>query len=396
MKQLLACLTGLFAALLLGGCSSQGKSAPPPVSVQVEARDNSALVTFSMEDGVEYWLFYAPSSSLTATNFTSILGGRMLTGAISPQVIGGLDNGTAYYFTVNGRTHGGPGGTGTPLASAMPRLAGGSWRAGTPVSGGDLRGVTFGGVFVAVGAGGAMFSSSDGISWTALNFVVANDFNAVSFVNNVYVAVGAGGTLLASADATTWTQQATGTASDLHAVAGDGLGKYVVVGAGGTIIVTAPGGTWTAASTGTTSRLYGASYGNGRFVAVGAGGVVLTSTDALTWAVVASQTSSDLRSVAYSSTASLFVAVGVAGALVTSPDGMTWTPQAPVSNRTLNAVVGGSQFVAVGNEGAIFTSADGVSWHPAVSGTGVSLFAAAYGNSHYAVAGAAGTNLTAY
>ena len=396
MKQLLACLVGLLAVLQLGGCSSQGKSAPPPASVQAEARENGVLVTFPMEEGVEYWLFYAPSASLTSTNFISVAGGKVRTGAVSPVLVPLLENGTTYYFTINGRTQGGPGGTGTPLVSATPRLAGGTWSAAAAIPSADLRGTAFGGVFIAVGANGAMFSSPDGISWTALNFVVASDLNSVSFVNNVYMAVGAGGVLLASTDAATWTQQTTGTASDLQAVAGNGAGTYVVVGAGGAIIASTGGGGWTAASSGTSGRLYGASFGNGRFVAVGAGGVALTSADGLSWTAVSSQTNSDLRSVAYSASASLFVAVGAAGSLATSPDGITWTARAPISTRTMNAVIAGSQFVAVGNEGTILTSVDGIAWQAAASGTLVNLFGTAYGNSHYVAAGAAGTNLTAY
>ena len=143
MKRLFVWLAGMLAIALLAGCDSGGKSADPPASVVAQARENSVLVTFPMVDGVEYWLFYAPTGELTSTNFNSVAGGKVITAAWSPQLVSGLTNGVTYYFTMNGRTAGGPGGTGTPLVSATPRLAGATWTAGAPIVAGDLRGTAF-------------------------------------------------------------------------------------------------------------------------------------------------------------------------------------------------------------------------------------------------------------
>lgn len=394
MTRLLAFLLALAAVSLLAGCSSQGKEASPPTTIQAAAGDSSAVVSFSMDPGVEYWLFYAPSNNLTSTNFTTVAGGKLITNAVSPQVVAGLTNGTTYYFTINGRTNNGPGGAGTPLVSATPRAAGYTWKSGQSLVAGDLRGAAFGTVFVVVGASGAMFSTLDGASWTAINYVVTSDLNAVFYGIGRYVAVGAGGVALVSADTITWTAANSGTSNNLNAGASNG-GVYLAVGAGGTSTVSADGQTWVVGKAGTSNDLYGLTYGNGIWVAVGASGVIVTSTDGTTWQAIASPTSSDLRAVTFSATTATFVAVGAGGTVVTSPDGANWTSRGPIASTLLTGVSFGSQFAAVGNNGNIFTSLDGVSWQAALSGTTNNLNTVAFGNFRFLAAGVAGTNLYA-
>lgn len=396
MKRLFSFLVGLTAAVLLGGCNSQGKPADPPQSIQADARENGVVVSFPMAEGVEYWIFYAPSNSLTSTNFTTVPGGRVLPAAVSPQLIAGLTNGTTYYFTINGRTRGGPGGPGTPLVSATPRLAGSDWRTGAPIAPTDIRSVAYGSFFAAIGAGGRMFSSTDGIAWTALSFVASGELNRIRYGIGIYAALGAGGLVMTSSDTATWTVQTTEATSDLHDLTTDGVGTYVAVGANGTIVVSSGGGSWSRVSSGTGNNLYGVMYAGGRYVAVGAGGIAVTSTDALNWTSVPSQSTQDLRSVTYHDTLGRFVAVGAAGTVVTSGDGLTWTGQAPLSAKDLNEVLVGGQLVAVGADGVIFTSADGLSWQAASSATSSTLNGLAYGNSRYVAVGAGGASLTSY
>ena len=394
MTRFLVFIAAMSAIALLAGCGNQGKSADAPAAIQATAGDTSVVVSFPMESNVEYWLFYAPSSSLTSTNFNTVPGGKVITSAVSPQVVAGLANGTTYYFTINARTNNGPGGPGTALVSATPRAAGNSWSLRPPLISSDLRGAAYGATFVAVGANGAMFSTPDAISWTAINFVVTSDLNAVFFGIGRYVAVGASGVMLLSTDAITWTPVSSGTPNSLNAGASNGA-IYLAVGAGGAFTVSADGQAWEVRNAGTSSNLYGVAFGNGIWVAVGANGAIVTSTDTANWQVVASQTSSDLRAVTYGATAATFVAVGAGGTVVTSLDGVNWTARAPISSITLTGVSFGSQFAAVGNNGSIFTSADGVSWRAAPSGTTSNLNTVAYGNLRFLAAGAAGTNLYA-
>ncbi len=406
MRRYLMLVAAILTGLLVSGCGSTGHSAPPPASVTAVAGDGMVTLSWPMDPGVEYWLFYANSTSISTTNWISIPSARSVIGATSPYVVTGLTNGVVYSFTINGRTGGGPGGDGTPSVSAIPRLAGTAsaslpvpWVAGSALGTSDLRGVTWGTAFVAVGANGAMYSSSDGTAWTALNSGIATNLNAATY-RTIYLAAGDGGAMLYSTDATSWTPQQTGTANNLYAISTNS-GLFVAVGAKGTIISSADGINWTAAAnSATTNDLYGVTrYGDGLWIAVGANGTLITSTDGSNWTARTSNTAQDLKGVAYgvnsATGAGLFLAVGANGTLVTSPDAVTWTVQPAIGANTLSSVTYRSQFIAVGAGGQIFTSTDGTSWARQPSTTGSNLNAIVYSPYKYSVIGAAGVNLLA-
>ena len=406
MRRLLMLLAAVLAGLLVAGCGGKGAPADPPASVVALAGDGIITVTWPMEPGVDYWMFYANATSISTSNWTSIPGSKSVIGVTSPFVATGLANGSIYSFTINGRTNGGPGGEGTPSVSAIPRLAGTAtaslpapWVAGTALGASDLRGLTVGAVYVAVGAGGTMYSSTDGTKWTAVTSGIATKLNAAVY-RGVYLAAGDGGAMLYSTDAITWTPRTSGTANNLYAV-GTNAGLFVAVGAKGTIVYSADGITWTAAADSATANdLYAvASYGGGLWVAVGANGTLVTSADAKTWKAVASNTAQDLKGIAYgingTTGALTVVAVGAAGALITSPDSATWTAQPAIGANTLAAVTYGRQFVAVGAKGSIYTSTDGTTWAAQPSATISDLNAVSDATYSYSVVGAAGTNLLA-
>ncbi len=402
MKRFFTCIATIAAVLFLAGCGG-GSPADPPTDIRVVPGDGIVTVYFTATPGVDYMLFRAAASSITKENFHTFPEAKGYLSVSSPKVVTGLINGTTYSFTLAGSKKGGPDGLGTPSVSAVPRPAGATWSAGTPLGSNDLRGVAFGTVLVAVGAKGAMFTSIDGITWAALNSGVSTDLNAAVRGNN-YLAAGAGGVILLSSDAITWTKPNTGTTNDLYALATNGTGGFVAAGANGTIIASNDGTTWTAANSGTSNPLYGVTYGNGRYVAVGANGTLLASTDALNWQAVASQTSLDLKGVTYGAVPgteagvfiTTYVALGAAGTLITSPDGLAWTAQTPIATDTVNAVAYGTQFVAVGSNGGTYTSTNGTNWQVRSSGTVNNLYAIAYGFYGYFGVGAAGTNLSAF
>lgn len=390
----------VLAAFSLAGCLNNGSSAPPPAGgLTLTPGDGQITVSWAMSPGVEYWLFTAPASSISTTDWASVAGGRALMNVSSPYAVTGLINGITYSFALNARTDDGPGGAGTPSVSAVPRLAGNTWVAGAPLGTNNLRGAMFGVSHIAVGLGGTMYSSSTGKTWTPVSPVTSKDLHAALYVNGAYLAGGAGGTALSSTDAIAWTAQPTGIASDLYAIASNLSNLIVAVGANGTIITSADGKTWSvAANSGTTKNLYGVAYcayGGGMWVAVGAGGLILTSTDASNWQAVASGSTADLRGVAYGPTAgaSAFVAVGASGTLVTSPDGANWTLQPAPTKAALNAVIYATQFIAVGAGGTVFSSVDGTSWAAKASGTVSDLNAIEHAPYSYSVVGAEGANL---
>lgn len=421
----------LIAALISVSCG--GDSANPPSSLSVSAGDTSASVSWDMVAGVEYWLFFGPSS-LTPSDTSSmhrwigLPGGNSLIKVTSPYLVTGLANGASYSFSVNARINGGPGGAGATPVASTPRMAGGSWVAGmaglpatqdfravaaatttiatsTPIVGSTLATstTTQSTTQVAVGGGGAMFSSKDGANWSAINAATSSRLNAISYFGTFKI-VGDGGVVLASTDGTTWSAQNSATTQNLYAIASNNLNLNVAVGAGGTIITSPDGVTWSLAThSATSSDLLAVSYSGyntGTWVAVGAGGAMVQSSDGMNWHAVVSGVSTDLYGVAAGlsnavAAAYKFVAVGAGGTLLSSADGVNWSAQQLPAALNLNAVTYANQFVTVGAGGHIFTSTDGVNWSAASNASAQDLAAVARIPYGYVAVGAAGTNLLA-
>jgi len=436
----------LFAAALITAVLSVacgGDAAPAPTGLTVTATgESSATMSWNMASGVEYWLFYGPTSvaptdTTSMHNWIGLPGGNVLLKVTSPYVVSGLVNGTPYSFSINGRTDGGPGGPGTTPVLATPRIAGSSWTAGTAPSSIDLRSVAFGATtatttasvatYVAAGAGGAMYSSSDGATWSAINFVTASNLNGASYFGN-YTLVGDGGVVITSPDAVTWTTQTSGTTQNLYAIASNNLSLNVAVGANGSIITSPDGVTWTLRASPTSQSLYAVTYSPynqgtntlGTWVAVGNNGTMVQSVDGgVTWGTVnvGAGVTANLRGIAYGTSTSAasvvtqaFVAVGASGTVLGSPDGLNWTVQAALGGNNLNTVTAAltigpptgtvvTQYVAAGAGGAIFTSTDGLNWNTTNSTTLTSnaLYAVTRdttaGELGYVAVGQAGTNL---
>ncbi len=386
-----------------------GSSAPAPTGLAVAVTESTATVSWNMVEGVEYWLFHGPTSSMPASvdsmsDWIKAANSQTTIKVVSPVVITNLPTSTPFSFSVNGRVNGGPGGPGATAVVATARPAGYSWAVGTSIAAGasDLRALAFGGRFVAGGVGGSMYSSTDGATWSAVTAVTSNALNGGAYYIT-YKMVGDNGTVITSADAATWAVQSSGTTQNLYAIAANGFSLNVAVGANGTILTSPDGVTWSVAVSGTTRDLYAvnySTYNNGTWIAVGAGGTILKSADGITWASVASNVTADLRGVANgfsSSTGTIvFTVVGNAATVLNSADGSTWAAQTLAGGANLNAVSAGSQFVAVGNAGTVFTSGDGLSWASvSPTPTPANLLAVARGVLVYAAVGAGGINLLA-
>lgn len=399
MKNLLALLSIMAMALFLNGCNDgKGSSASPPSDVRVLAGDGALLVTWTMQPGVEYWVFSAAGTGITPQNCNAMSACKTVMAATSPLVISGLSDGTTYSVTIDGRTNGGPGGAGSPSISATPMIAGSVWNLGTSPGTADLHGITYGALPIAVGTGGAMYSSPDGIAWNSVNSGVATDLNAIAYGTAGYVTAGSGGVILRSSDGINWGADASPTSASLSALIANGA-VYVAAGVGGTIVYSTDGINWSLSNSGTTNNLYSLAYGNGTYVAVGANGTILTSADAITWAAPVVPTMANLTAVGYGTpnSAAQFVALGAGGTLLTSTDAVTWTLQAPIATApNLASVLFGSQYVAVGSNGSDFTSSDGINWQAKTSGTNNNLNALTRVPMGFIGVGNAGTNIRTY
>jgi hypothetical protein len=414
----LYCMLGMAMALpLLGGCFNNGSTASAPPTFNAAAGDGRVTLTWTVEPGVEYWLFTATDPALTAFNWTSLANAHAYTSAPMPFYACGLYDGTAYYFAANGRTGGGPGGASSPTVSAVPYNASSSsyWHGGSAIAGSNLYGVGYvnlstcsnnaaisaAGNFAAVGAAGAIYASTDGISWAApanlpsgfntdLYAVTGNAGNLNDTTNPAirWIAVGAGGASVYSQDGITWT---VGTAVDANSAANPGNyalrsiahggGTFIAVGDSGTIISTSDGIAWNAQVSSTSSNLLGIAHGS-LYVAVGENGTILTSATGAGWGqVTPAPTASTLRAVA--TNGNMIVAVGDNGTIVTSINGgHIWTAQPtlpgspnlvsitaesqlPMYDSPIDPVLGAvpyAQFVAVDSNGNAYTSINGANW----------------------------------
>jgi hypothetical protein len=387
----------ITAAALLVSCGSNNTANAPttaPTNVAVSAGDTAVIVTWDMEPDLTYWIFSAAAPAITRENYNSFAGARITQPARSPRLITGFLNGRQYAFIINATRSGSAAGPASQSIAVIPRLAGNTWIAGTPL-GPDLNAVGFGaGKYIAVGAGGALFTRGAGVLdtvWTAGTSGVTASLNGI-VTGGTIVAVGDAGTILISGNATDWTAQTSGTTTRLNSVMFGQL-TYIAVGDNGTILRSPDARTWTAVNSGTTSNLYGVAQLGNSLVAIGANGTLLTSADGgVVWTAGNSGTTATLRSLAAGT--SRFVVVGDGGTILTSTDLTTWTAAASPTTQNLLRVSLGNQLVAVGTGGASVVSTDGLTWTAGNTGTTADLRGLVRGvNLDFLAVGTGGVNL---
>jgi hypothetical protein len=270
-----------------------------------------------------------------------------------------------------------------------------------PVPSRSCYGITHGnGLFVTVGFGGTILTSTTGAAWTNQISGTTLSLQDVTCGNGLFVAVGGENVtniILTSLDGRMWTSRGSHGRYPLNSVA-YGNGGFVAVGDAGVVMTSVDGISWVLGP-GTRSTRCKIAYGNGTFVAVGystgfsmPNESVQISTNGVTWTKVgpAAQEqpwTDDLQGAVF---AGGFVAVGGAGAILTSPDGNHWTRQQPITSESLYGVAcGNGYYVAVGNHGTVLTSTNGVTWtnRQLTDFDGYLLKAAGYANGTFVVVG---------
>jgi len=199
-----------------------------------------------------------------------------------------------------------------------------TWTAGTSIGIADMNALAYGAgtTYIAVGNGGVIYKNTTaGVTgaWTVKTSGTTNNLYGVSYVNGIFVAVGAGGVLLTSTDGDTWTLQTSNTSNDLHDIA-FGASTYVAVGDAGTIVSSTDTATWALQTNPTvpaSQNLRTICFGpDAQFIAAGTTGTIVYSTTGLATSWSASNAgSSALNSIAPSD---VFIAVGDDGAYVSA------------------------------------------------------------------------------
>jgi photosystem II stability/assembly factor-like uncharacterized protein len=349
----------------LGGClGNSGSPAPPPTNVQAFAGDASVSVAWQGVPGVTYWLFYAQDPTISPASLNSatpVLNVGAIQPASSPTILCSpsrivVNNDPPvysyfppFYFSLNGRTGTAPGGASSAPISAAPRPAGGPgvpWVAGSsmnaaihklayvPITGCGAYSRPAEGLYLAVGASGAIYTS--------------------------LFAPGVAGALTNPGNSPmTWTAGtvSVGSTPNLNGVAGRSVGlpgantvTLVAVGDYGTLLYSIDGQHWSPSpSTPTTANLNDVAFAGGAFVAVGDGGTVITSTDGINWAAPSTNNAAS---------------VNPAGAAL----------------RALHCAPNSATCVAVGDNGTILFTANGGSIWSSISNGSNNWIGVAYGN----------------
>ncbi|MCZ7590678.1 MAG: glycosyl hydrolase family 18 protein [Kiritimatiellae bacterium] len=291
--------------------------------------------------------------------------------------------------------------------------------------------------------GGDGDGGSGSALWTKRTLPHSGNFYGVASRDGLHVASGAGGAIYTSTNGIDWSARSSGKSGLLMNVNGDGP-LWVVVGESGAIITSTDGLTWTSRTSPTNALFRGIAYGNGIYLAVGDNGALVRSTNGVAWSVVVSGTANSLQGVAYGKDfvnagstngapvePGLFVITGASGLIMTSPDGVSWTPRTSGTSVWLSDVIYGNGyyvsvgntrilrssdgitwsatvtepyfyrvgycagvFKAVGTGGAIWTSLNGQSWSAEVSNTTNDLRGVSYANDQFVAVGFSGTILT--
>ena len=236
--------------------------------------------------------------------------------------------------------------------------------------------------------------------WTNRASAHAGNFYGVASRSGLHVASGAGGAIYTSTNGIDWTARSSGKGGLLMNVNGNGP-LWVAVGEGGAIVTSTNGIEWISRASPTNALFRGIAYGNGAYVACGDGGAIVRSTNGVDWASVASGTNLSLQGVGYGADfanagdtngvpaeSAQFVVVGANGHILTSTNGVEWTRRTSGTTYYLSDVTyGNGYYVAVGNT-RILRSSDGIEWSFATNGT--YLYRAAYCSGTFKAAGANG------
>lgn len=291
--------------------------------------------------------------------------------SLSTNVLYSMSYGAGVYVFVGA---GGAVYSGASLASLTSRSAGSN----------QFNDIVFGGgVFVAVG-NGSWYSSTDGITWTLRT--ASYTLHRVIFASGLFVAAGLSGAIASSSDGATVSGRTIGS-SQYSSVAFNGT-RFVAVAAAGVIAYSTDatasvwGNAYTTNSYGDTSANFAHVWAVGTtfFASSNTNPVLLRSEDGISWEKIATSTGGGCTSMSYEN-GRLFMLCG--GAFQTSTNGVNWT----LTNVTPNFATNATRLYKFGpyyyllSAGGLFYSSDGLTFNRVASVAGMAAVSMAYSGS---------------
>ncbi len=210
-----------------------------------------------------------------------------------------------------------------------------------------------------------------------------NSLYGITHANDDYVAVGAAGSIYTSSDGLV----KSGTQLGLSSVA-YGNGTYLAVGSDGTVLSSSTGTEWTIHGQidSTINSYYaGIVFGKNTFVVVSGGNIYTSQGNSVSWTKQYSSSMS-LTKVYFEN--NQFIATTDGEKIITSPDGIIWTERS-IPNWSFNfnsLCFGQGKYVASNSFGGVYTSTDAETWTAGAS-IGDGIFGMAYGKGLFVAVG---------
>lgn len=238
--------------------------------------------------------------------------------------------------------------------------------------------------FVAVGEGGTILTSPDGLTWTPRDSGTTRWLVGVHYSRGQFVAVGEAAIALYSYDGVTWNLAHSlfnESPPERLNVARRFLDQFVALGENNAYAVASrsllPGWQFSGAPGMPGKWWRGLAFARGVYVAAGAPGLASGPTPSSVTVDAAVRTPPsvrDMEDVIFAP--EQFVAVGANGTVARSADGNTWAVgTAGVTEALRGVTFFNHRYVAAGAGGRIVTSFDGAAWMPQASGTTEELHA---------------------